>query len=177
MENHLSCSPRHAGECPDGGKFTARMSEVVANKDVAEEVFLEEGVDRRRKKLVSRWRRDDGAPAELCAHLGAVPIAVKVCRYRRRLSSDRVRLSGSLTLIHDAHKGMNAIEAPRKTRIGIELNEDLFDFIDRQTGFKPIVQVSLQRREISIRRMRCDGNNCLIRRTQRSIGSRRFAAS
>ena len=169
MENHLSCSPRHAGERPDGGKFTARMREVVANKDVAEEMFLEEGVDRRRKQLVSRWRRDDGASAELCAHLSAVPIAVKVCRFRRRFSSDRVRLSGSLTLIHDAHKGMNAVEAPRETRIGIELNEDLFDFIDRQTGSKSVVQISLQRREISIRRMRGNCNDGLIRGPQRTI--------
>ena len=40
VKHHLSLRARHAAECPDGGQLAALLVKIVADEDVAKEVFF-----------------------------------------------------------------------------------------------------------------------------------------
>ena len=54
---------------------------------------------------------------------------------------------------------MNGVEASRKARIGVELHKNFLDFIDRQASFEAFGKVAFKRFEITVGRVRGNGDN------------------
>lgn len=48
------------------------------------------------------------------------------------------------THLHHLHQFIERIEAAGETGIGIELNEDFFGFVDRESGIKSLIQSRIQ---------------------------------
>lgn len=69
VEVHLASSAGHAAQRADGRQFAALSVEVVANEDVAKEMFFEERVDSGSKELRTGRRWNFGATAQLGAEL------------------------------------------------------------------------------------------------------------
>ena len=129
------------------------LVEIIADEDVAKEVFLEKRIDGRRKELISGRRRDFVASAQTGAYFGAVFIFVDAGRNGRRFFSDGILDACFSTLIHHFHESMNGIEASRESRICVKLYKYLFDFVDRQACLEAFGKVALQSFKIAVCRV------------------------
>lgn len=78
VEVHLASSAGHAAQRADGRQFAALSVEVVANEDVAKEMFFEERVDSGSKELIAGRRWNFGATAQFGADFGSVFTTVQI---------------------------------------------------------------------------------------------------
>ena len=78
VEVHLASSAGHAAQRADGRQFAALSVEVVANEDVAKEMFFEERVDSGSKELITGRRWNFGATAQFGADFGSVFTTVQI---------------------------------------------------------------------------------------------------
>ena len=118
VEVELPGRSRHGAERPDRRELAVLGREVVANENVAEKVFLQEGVDRGREDLIARGRRNFRTAAQLRAHLGAVLVLVDPGGDGRRFPTDFVLDAGVGAALRHVHEAVNGVETAREARVG-----------------------------------------------------------
>ena len=171
MKLKLSAKAGDAGQRGNGRKFPALMIQIVAGKDVREKMFLQKGVDDRRKKLVAAGRGDGVPAAEPRSYLSAVFVTVPVRGHGAGLTTFLVGNTFGLAFVHDGHERIDAVETAGEARISVELNQNFLDFVDRQSRVQTFVQRAFQFFQIAVGRERRDGDDALLFRIQCAIHS------
>lgn len=147
------------GQGRDGRDLSALHVQVIAAQDVSEEMALQEGVDGRTERDVSARRRPSH---QLRLNFGPKLDAALVGRQGGRFASHFVSDASSLPVIEDVDERVEAVQAAREPRIGVQLDENLFDLVDGPASFQPPGQGRAQLRQVAVGREGGDRHEPLL---------------
>ena len=144
------------GQGGDGGDLPALEVEVVAAEYVAEQVVaLEELVDGRGEgDVFTGCRGADQTRLVLGAEFDAALVGGKRARFRADLIGDAV----GFTVLQHGHERGDAVETAGEPGVGVHLDEDFLDLVDRQPSVRTLVQGLLQARHLAAGGERRDGH-------------------
>src|SRR6266545_5817041 len=137
MRSQWRIDALESGQRRDGCDLSALHVQVVATQDVSEKMPLQERIDRRAEHEVSARRRSSH---QLRLNLGSELEAALVRGYGARFPAHFIRDAFALPLLDHVDEDVEPIQTAREPRVGVHLNENLFDLVDGPAGIQSFSQ-------------------------------------
>lgn len=162
---------RETGQCGNRGQLSLLETEDITTEDVAEKMFLQKRVDNGRKFIDSSAGRsaDDSSLIRR-----AESADVRIVGQRGGLSAHFVLDPPRLSFVKQSDEGVQTRQTAGKPRIGLHLDKNFLDFIDRHAVLQAFRKSAFQFFRIAFCGKCRYGDDALLFAAQCRYGVRTF---